>query len=168
MDHLGLRISPLCALCLFSSAFVSLVVRLCTSVSICIIVFRVEEILVGAVYRLLLCIAQSVWGGPGASPNSLQGAAASLPLSECHSDPPSGAQPPIFDTFPKTAKRSPSPRDSTLDVPRKPLAAQFPAQDASPSPDVDRPGAEMQPPESPTTTWITSLRNEMDQRLLSC
>ena len=63
VDHLGLRISPLCALCLFSSAFVSLVVRLCTSVSICIIVFRVEEILVGAVYRLLLCIAQSV-GGP--------------------------------------------------------------------------------------------------------
>ena len=93
MDHLGLRISPLYALCLFSSAFVSLVVRLCTSVSICIIVFRVEEILVGAVYRLLLCIAQSVCGGPGASPNSLQGAAASLPLSECHSDPPSGAQP---------------------------------------------------------------------------
>ena len=58
MDHLGLRISPLCALCLFSSAFVSLIVRLCTSVSICIIVFRVEEILVGAVYRLLLCIAE--------------------------------------------------------------------------------------------------------------
>ena len=78
VDHLGLRISHLCAFCLFSSAFVSLVVRLCTSVSICIIVFRVEEILVGAVYRLLLCIAQSVGGGPGASPNSLQGAAASL------------------------------------------------------------------------------------------
>ena len=151
----------------FSSVFVSLVVRLCTSVSICIIVFRVEEILVGAVYRLLLCIAQSVWwGGPGASPNSLQGAAASLPL--CHSDPPSGAQPPIFDIFPKTAKRSPSPRDSTLDVPRKPLAAQFPAKDASPSPDVDRPGAEMQPPESPTTTWITSSRNEMDQSFMTC
>ena len=63
VDHLGLRISPLCALCLFSSAFVSLVVRLCTSVSICIIVFRVEEILVGAVYRPLLCIAQSVCRG---------------------------------------------------------------------------------------------------------
>ena len=44
------------------------------------IVFRVEEILVGAVYRLLLCIAQSVCVGPGASPTSLQGAAASLPL----------------------------------------------------------------------------------------
>ena len=131
------------------------------------IVFRVEEILVGTVYRLLLCIAQSVCGGgPGASPNSLQGAAASL---SCHSDPPSGAQTPlIFDTFPKTAKRSPSPGDSTLDVPRKPLAAQFPAKDANPSPDVDRPGAEMQPPESPTTTWITSSRNEMDQRLMSC
>ena len=162
---LAWQLAPCVPVCLFSSVFVSLVVRLCTSVSICIIVFRVEEILVGAVYRLLLCIAQSV-GSPGASPNSLQGAAASLPL--CHSDPQSGAQPPIFDTFPKTAKRSPSPRDSTLDVPRKPLAAQFPAKEASPSPDVDRPGAEMQPPESPTTTWITSSRNEMDQRFMSC
>ena len=66
MDHLGLRISPLCALCLFSSAFVSLVVRLCVLLSPSAnIVFRVEEILVGAVYyMLLLCIAQSV-GGPG-------------------------------------------------------------------------------------------------------
>ena len=59
VDHLGLAISPLCVW-LFSPVFVALVVRLCTSVSICIIVFRVEEILVGAVYRLLLCIAQSV------------------------------------------------------------------------------------------------------------
>ena len=89
---LAWQLAPYVCACLFSSVFVSLVVRLCTSVSICIIVFRVEEILVGAVYRLLLCIAQSVCGGPGASPNSLQGAAASLPL--CHSDPPSGAQPP--------------------------------------------------------------------------
>ena len=28
--------------------------------------------------------------------------------------------------------------------------------------------AEMQPPESSTSTWITSSRNEMDQRLMSC
>ena len=64
VDHLGLRISPLYALCLFSSVFVSLVVRLCVLLSPSAnIVFRVEEILVGAVYRLLLCIAQSV-GGP--------------------------------------------------------------------------------------------------------
>ena len=162
MDHLGLAISRLCAWIFRQSLCLWLYVCVLLSPS-AYIVFRVEEIC-----RLLLCIAQSVcvWGGPGASPNSLQGAAASL---SCHSDPPSGAQTPlIFDTFPKTAKRSPSPRDSTLDVPRKPLAAQFPAKDANPSPDVDRPGAEMQPPESSTTTWITSSRNEMDQRLISC
>ena len=35
VDHLGPRISQLCA-CLFSPVFVSLVVRLCTTVSICI------------------------------------------------------------------------------------------------------------------------------------
>ena len=80
MDHLGLAISPLCV-CFFLSAFVSLVVRLCTSVSICIIVFRVEEILVGAVYRLLLCIAQSVCGGAQAPLQTLSRA----PRLACHS-----------------------------------------------------------------------------------
>ena len=78
---LAWQLAPYVRACLFSSVFVSLVVRLCTSVSICIIVFRVEEILVGAVYRPLLCIAQSVCRGAQAPLQTLSRA----PRPACHS-----------------------------------------------------------------------------------
>ena len=60
VDHLGLGISRLCAW--ISPVFMSSWLCLCVilSPSIAYILFRVEEILVGAVYGLLLCIAQSV------------------------------------------------------------------------------------------------------------